>query len=287
MLRYFFIGGAPKSGTTWMQRALDLHPEILCSGEGHFHEFIARPLARLVGEYNDKLAVVSKAVYEGRPSYQQITRGELVEITRSLVTLLMTRRSKPGAQLIGDKTPANAKVVNDLTALFPDLKFVFMLRDIRDVAASRLGHAARNGFPEAEDRGSELYREVVRAAACDWRGTVVHTQAYAAQRPGQITTVRYEDLVRDRPGELSRVFAFLEVATSPEQLQAVVEGSSFEAFSGGREAGVEDRGSFYRKGVPGDWTNWLNDEALEILEEEAGEQMRLCGYATPGAHAAA
>ena len=29
----FFIGGAAKSGTTWLQLLLNAHPEISCSGE--------------------------------------------------------------------------------------------------------------------------------------------------------------------------------------------------------------------------------------------------------------
>src|ERR1700722_16518864 len=32
----FFIGGAAKSGTTWLQLLLDRHPAISCNGEGHF-----------------------------------------------------------------------------------------------------------------------------------------------------------------------------------------------------------------------------------------------------------
>ena len=32
----FFVVGAPKSGTTWLRRMLDLHPEVLCHGEGRF-----------------------------------------------------------------------------------------------------------------------------------------------------------------------------------------------------------------------------------------------------------
>ena len=31
----FFICGAIKSGTTWLQLMLDAHPDIACRGEGH------------------------------------------------------------------------------------------------------------------------------------------------------------------------------------------------------------------------------------------------------------
>ena len=32
----FFVGGHGRSGTTWLQRTLNSHPEILCNGEGMF-----------------------------------------------------------------------------------------------------------------------------------------------------------------------------------------------------------------------------------------------------------
>ena len=40
----FFIGGAPRSGTTWLQLLLDCHPEVSCRGEGLFWKELAEPL---------------------------------------------------------------------------------------------------------------------------------------------------------------------------------------------------------------------------------------------------
>jgi len=39
----FFVLGVGKSGTTWLQRMLDQHPEILCKGEGWFFGRDIRP----------------------------------------------------------------------------------------------------------------------------------------------------------------------------------------------------------------------------------------------------
>ena len=36
---FFFVLGVPKSGTTWVQKALDSHPQLLCRGEGKFMTF--------------------------------------------------------------------------------------------------------------------------------------------------------------------------------------------------------------------------------------------------------
>lgn len=275
---YFFVGGAPKSGTTWVQRSLDLHPQIVCSGEGHLHEFIVRPMAEMFANYNVKLSAVGEIVYEGQPVCPPLTRRDQIEATRAILALLMGRRSKPGARMIGDKTPANAKMIDDLAVLFPEMKFISVLRDPRDVAASRLGHVRRIGRHEVSDRSSDLYRQVVEAAAIDWRLVVDRTQTFAETKPAQIITVRYEALIRDPGGELRRLFDFLDVETAPTQMDEIVQASRFEAFSGGRTAGVESGSSFFRKGVAGDWPNWLNDEAIAILSRECGALARHAGY---------
>ena len=42
----FFVGGAPRSGTTWVQHILDSHPDVSCRGEGTFPAFPGRTHGR-------------------------------------------------------------------------------------------------------------------------------------------------------------------------------------------------------------------------------------------------
>jgi hypothetical protein len=278
LVDYFFIGGAPKSGTTWIQRTLDLHPEIVCSGEGHLHQYIVRPLADTMREYNKKLAAVGDLVYEGRPYLPALGRNEQLAMLRVVLVQLLGRRTKPGARLFGDKTPANARIVEDFAVILPGSKFIGMLRDPRDVAASRLGHAKRTGHTEAEQADTAFYLEVVKAAALDWQGCADAMRKFAKERPDQSLSVRYEDLIADPHAELRRVFGYLGVQTPEPLLAEIVEQSRFEAFSGGRARGVENGASFYRKGVVGDWRNQLTADALAIVLDICGEAMGSAGY---------
>ncbi len=41
----FFVGGAPRPGTTWVQHILDSYPDVSWPGEGHF---LAEPMDELM-----------------------------------------------------------------------------------------------------------------------------------------------------------------------------------------------------------------------------------------------
>ena len=96
-------------------------------------------------------------------------------------------------------------------------------------------------------------------------------------RPG-VLEVRYEDLLDDAEGELARIVTGLTgQAPDPARIAAIVSKYSFAAQSN-RARGEEQRGSFLRKGVAGDWVNHFTPEAEALFDEYAGDAMRALGY---------
>jgi hypothetical protein len=97
------------------------------------------------------------------------------------------------------------------------------------------------------------------------------------RHPGAVH-VRYEDLRRETGEELRRVVYELAGARlHPERAAAIVEKFSFERQSG-RRSGEEDKKSFLRKGVVGDWRNQFSPEARRAFDRYAGEELVLLGY---------
>ena len=93
---------------------------------------------------------------------------------------------------------------------------------------------------------------------------------------------RYEDMHGDTPGELRRIVRELagrELA--PGRAQEIAEAFSF-ARQSGRQPGQEDKSSFMRKGIVGDWRNYFNPEAGEVFHHYAGDAMALLGYEPDG-----
>jgi hypothetical protein len=90
--------------------------------------------------------------------------------------------------------------------------------------------------------------------------------------------VRYEDLRHDTTGELQRsVRELAGEELSPEEARAIADEFSFERQSG-RRSGEEDRESFLRKGVVGEWRERFSPRACEVFDRYAGEELILLGY---------
>jgi len=270
-LNVFFVCGAPKSGTTWLQRVLDAHPEVACSGEGHFIRLSAA-LAQGIRDYNGGLDEVARGVYEGRPYYRPVDQAEFDEMVRGFVLRRLTARAGPQTRWVGDKTPTYTRHLGQLNRLFPGAKIFHIVRDPRDAAVSRMFHSVRAGAQEAATVGSEQYRQTLEGAVRMWREAVTAVDAFAASHPGQVCEVRYRDLHDDPIGQIRQLFAFLGAPAPQVLVERVAAETSFKALSG-RAPGEEDPGSFFRKAQPGDWRTRLDAESVQFITESCGELM--------------
>ena len=90
--------------------------------------------------------------------------------------------------------------------------------------------------------------------------------------------VRYEDLLTDAEAEMRRVIECL-VQESPDdqRLHETVERFSFKNLAS-RAPGAENRGSFLRKGVAGDWRDKFSPEARRVFHQLAGTELIAAGY---------
>jgi hypothetical protein len=90
--------------------------------------------------------------------------------------------------------------------------------------------------------------------------------------------VRYEDLRQDTAGQLRRLVRGLTgERLSLEEATAIAEEFSFER-QAGRQPGEENKRSFLRKGVVGDWRSHFSPEAREAFNRYAGDELILLGY---------
>lgn len=87
-----------------------------------------------------------------------------------------------------------------------------------------------------------------------------------------IIVLRYEELIGEKKIDtFIRLMAHLDMTVSEKNIEHLIEKYSFERFSKGRAAGVENIKSHYRKGVSGDWKNYFSEEHKKIFKEENGQ----------------
>jgi hypothetical protein len=274
----FFIGGTIKSGTTWLQLMLNAHPEVSCKGEGHFTTGLAPILRNALDQYNRSIAQESKAVFKEIAGYPRLTDDDFQYVLASCISLALLRQSKDKpVGVIGEKTPSNLRNFELLKAVFPQAKFIQVIRDGRDCAVSGWFHNLRTAR-EWTMRNHSGIDDYVTKHADYWAGELAKAQAFADRNPDQVRQIRYEDLVTNIEGTLANALSFLNVDTNSAVLESCRSSASFVTLSGGRAAGEEDRNSFFRKGVPGDWHNHLTKETNTIFQERAGKWLERFDY---------
>lgn len=93
-----------------------------------------------------------------------------------------------------------------------------------------------------------------------------------------VAQVAYEELLNDPEDSLSRVVAELKgEECDPDVVSMSVARWAF-ATTSKRRPGQEDRTSFQRKGIAGDWMNYFTPEAAEIFDHYAGDALLELGY---------
>ena len=280
-MRIFFIVGAQKSGTTWLQRSLNSIEGVHCLGEGHFIDRLVQPFAATARSYNQMMKLVADRVYEGKGFYDEIPDTEFRQMMRQWILKILLRNVNADPQsilAIGDKTPAHSHHIPTLRALFPEARFVHMLRDGRDVAVSAFHHQQRilRKLGQADANAS------IDTGALDMlhKWAQFTRSVLKAEQEGQtIHTVRYEAMLSDPVPSLQACLNHIlpNQHWDQEVIQAAVEANSFRRQSG-RQPGQTDPSAFLRKGQVGSWRTELAPDTLDQLQPDDRALLEHLGY---------
>jgi len=264
----FFIGGAPRSGTTWLQQLLDCHPDICCRGEGLFWERLAVPLEKMMAERRQALAAKNERLFTHTGGYP-LPAGEETEALLGTAVMLALDRQCAGqpARAIGEKTPENVFLFPRLKRLFPAAKFIGMARDPRDLLTSAW-HFFRQPVAGADEAAAKI--AFIRSALPPLNEGARRMLALREEYPTDCLLVTNERLCEATAPNAAELFRFLGVSDAADIVADCVARTSFSVMSDGRPAGVAANGSFLRKGVVGDWQSTLTPAMGEMIVDELG-----------------
>jgi hypothetical protein len=90
--------------------------------------------------------------------------------------------------------------------------------------------------------------------------------------------MRFEDLIGDPGASFRVILAHLRLRAPDTVLQRTLARYSFEALSGGRSPGQEDRTAHYRQGAPGDWRRHFDPGPAAEFSRLHGDLAVRLGY---------
>jgi hypothetical protein len=279
---FVFVVGCPRSGTTLLGRLLNAHPELAIIHEGRFvvaayerrHGVTAA--GTVTPELIDNLLGFRpfKNVHVSREQLERLADGPgPVRYADFVSGIFDLHGAAHGKRLVGDKTPHYVRSLPTLHRLWPQARFVHIVRDGRDVCQSV------RSWPKVVDRGgavarySAWEREPVATAALWWEWQVrLGREDGSALGPRLYHELRYEALVDDADGACRALCAFLDLPFD-EAMLAFHEGRT-------RDDPELDAKQAWRPVTPGlrDWRTEMPAADVERFEAASGELLAELGY---------
>nr|WP_272508173.1 sulfotransferase [Salinibacter ruber] len=217
----FFVIGSGRCGTTLFRRLMQaqgntyIPPENWalgrCIRQYHKYGWLMK-WKDMVDLQVGTLSHRSHHWFEGPPRDLVHSLHALDDEERSLAALInaeyMYHAKLKGRapQRWGDNSPGNVFHAEAISEVFPDARFVHLLRDGVDVVASWLKYP-----PLKED---------LEGAAGKWEWSVRLARQFMEKHPEKVIEVRYEDLVHDPEKELQSICEFLDHAFDPEKIES-------------------------------------------------------------------
>jgi hypothetical protein len=285
-----FVVGMNRSGTTLLRMMLDAHPELTIPPETHFVPDLIKACRDDAATPEDALAAMKKHREWGD---FDVTDEEMLSRLRALPKLrpggavrafyaiYMEQQGKPRW---GEKTPTYVQKMKLIQRALPEVRFVHVIRDGRDVALSVLDRTVRD--LTAGDVARRWNKKIAKARA----------DAPALRHYKEI---RYEDLILDTEPILRDVCEFIELPwndavlhyheRSPERLQEMARALPGDGRA--KELTVERRMATHAmttKPPTADrvarWRTQMSAEQRAEFEAEAGDLLEQLGYPA-GEHA--
>lgn len=268
---YLFIIGAPRSGTTWLQLMLGAHPAVCTSVELTLFVYTNRWIYIWDKQVDD---IKAGRWHIGLPMVW--TEDEFYGFLRQFAEQTYARvwDTNPAVTHILDKHPAYAAFVTEINRLIPNSRFIHVIRDGRDVAASMVSAKKQMGF------GTETVPE----SAAAWKEHIEWAQK-ARQFDGRYLEVRYEEMMADPIGIMKNVYDFSGLVTTLEEVETIVKAHSFDKLKAERVSPVEGVAlpqNFYRKGKAGGWRDDITPVQRYFFNKVAGDLLVELGYAEKG-----
>lgn len=261
----FFIVGSARSGTTLLRLILNAHPEVAVPPESRF----------VVELYEGRDTIDTAHFLQALGSHPRFQVWDLpieavaaeigadgeVAYREAIDAAFRAYARVDGKSRWGDKTPRYVENLDLLGRLFPDARFIHLIRDGRNVA---LSYADVPFGPKTVGKAATLWASRVRDG-CRVGRTLGE----------RYVELRYEDLVADAETHTRHLCDFLELEFDPGMME----------YTDRARGSVLPRASMYNPHVTEppradvrSWQRSMPDDQIEIFEAVAGDVLTMLDY---------
>jgi Sulfotransferase family len=266
-----FLLGSQRSGTTMLRLMMNNHPNLAIPHETAFITIYHKKL-HSYGDLSDRDN--ARRLLDDVSQHLLVKRGKLITDPEAVLrrpinsyrdfidAIFEVYADSLGRARWGDKTPFYTPDIDILHGIFPDAKFLHIVRDGRDVILSQ---------KSIEWMSSNLPRLILD---WQWKTTIAHK--VGAVMGENFLEIRYEDLVREPETVLRKICSFIDEPYDPamlsysEKAQEVVPAESLK---------------WHRNSIKppdpsqlGKWKTGLAKAERVIFEQLAGDTLDLFGY---------
>jgi len=265
-----FVIGVARSGTSLLSLLLDAHSAIAIPYESHF-------IVPFAGKHLDFSTTQSRTIIVQEILRQKYVKhwdvklevddfdiGNCSSLANTIHELYSAYARKRGKLIWGDKTPSYVTEIDTLHRLFPNAKYIHLIRDGRDVAASL----------QKQWWGP---KDFVSAIEYWERSVVLATKMLRMLPSSQRIMLRFEDLIINPEEEIQKVLSFLGLEYEESMLNSYYQST---------ESKVGSRATLHHSNLAHPpskdqcfkWKRTLPKADQAIAHEIAGRLLKDLGY---------
>lgn len=283
-----FILGNPRSGTTMLRLMLTSHEDIGIPPESEF-------IVRLFSRYGHLKSFSQSEIAEFRNSLsgdpidlaeqwevpldalfydaQALLGKPYAEVCASIYRAYQRAKGLAPTQLWGDKNNAYSQYVDLLARLYPEARFVHLLRD---------GRAVLNSYRKLSTEDDNIYAPVLPKDAFEvalrWTDTTSRIERHLRQHAvRRWISIRYEDLLEEPEAQSRHLCKFLDLPYDPSMLEFHLRNSE-QSLEPKRYGWKANTFLPLDKKKSTSWLTELSPRALERFESIASPALRRYGY---------
>ncbi len=266
----FFVG-AGRSGTTLVRAIFNAHPDMAVPDESNFVSVLARMRARYDGSDGFAASLFLNDLFEQRRfrrwrlskddvqiAFDHHPPTDLAEAIRTVFALYARRNGKTR---YGDKTPSYVLHVSLLADLFPESRFIHVIRDGRDVALSMLDV---DFGPRSIGGAAQLWKAHVTAGR----------DAGHRLGPSRYQEIRYEELLDDPEAAVTSLCGFIDLPFDPDMLRYFERSETITSPSAWSRRHLVLPPT---KGLR-DWRGQMPEKDVALFDVLAGDLLTQLGY---------